>query len=42
MVTTALTFSVGGIGGAVLMAALQRSGPNGPQQASLVSEQPGR
>lgn len=40
VVTAALTFSVGGLGGAGLMAALQRSGPASPHQAALVSEPP--
>jgi len=42
VVTAALTFSVGGLGAAGLMAALQRSGPASPQQAALVSEPPAR
>jgi hypothetical protein len=42
VVTAALTFSVGGLGGAGLMAALQRSGPASPQQAALVSDPPER
>jgi hypothetical protein len=42
IVTAALTFSVGGLSGAGLMAALQRSGPVSPQQASQVAEPPAR
>ena len=41
-VTAALTFSVGGLGGAGLMTALQRSGPASPQQAAMVAEPPAR